>query len=49
MNVLVLILAILLCLVNAVLWTVYSDMPIAGAGWLLAAGGCVLLRKWSIW
>ncbi len=49
MNVLVLILAVLLCLVNAALWTLYSDMPIAGAGWLIAAGACIVLRRWSIW
>ncbi len=47
MNVLVLLFAILMCLVNSVLWTVYTDMPIAGIGWLGAAVGCVYLRKWS--
>jgi len=49
MNIVVLLFAILLCLVNAALWTVYSEMPIAGVAWLLAAGACVALRKWSIW
>ena len=39
--------AILLCLVNAVVWTVYSGMPLAGAGWVLAAISCIWLQKWS--
>jgi hypothetical protein len=46
---LVLVCSVLLCLVNAALWTLYSDMPIAGAGWVLAAGACIALRRWSIW
>ena len=49
MNIVVLIFAVLLCFVNAALWTVYSDMPIAGAGWLAAAVACIVLRRWSIW
>jgi hypothetical protein len=39
--------AILLCLVNAVVWTVISEMPLAGAGWVIAAISCVWLQKWS--
>jgi hypothetical protein len=39
--------AILLCLINAALWTLYTDMPLASAGWLAAAAGCVWLQKWS--
>lgn len=46
-NILVLVFAILLCLVNAVVWTVISEMPLAGAGWLVAAVGCIALQKWS--
>lgn len=47
MNVLVLIFALLLCMVNAVLWTVYTQMPLAGAGWVVGAIVTVMLRKWS--
>lgn len=47
MNVLVLIFALLLCMVNAVLWTVYTQMPLAGAGWVIGAIATVMLRKWS--
>ena len=46
-NIFVCLFAILLCLVNAVMWTVVSEMPMAGAAWLLAAGGCLFLQKWS--
>ena len=46
-NILVLVFAILLCLVNAVMWTVVSEMPLAGAGWLVAGVGCIFLQKWS--
>jgi hypothetical protein len=46
-NIVVLIFAIMLCLVNAVMWTVYSEMPAAGIGWLVAAIGCLVLQKWS--
>jgi hypothetical protein len=44
---LTLIFAILLCVVNAVLWTAYTEMPLASAGWMAAAVGCVWLQKWS--
>jgi hypothetical protein len=47
-SILVLAFAMLLCLINAALWTLYSDMPVAGLGWLLAAVGCVKLRRWSL-
>jgi hypothetical protein len=46
-NILVCVFAIILCLVNAAMWTIVSDMPLAGAGWLVAAGGCLFLQKWS--
>lgn len=46
-NILVALFAILLCLVNAVVWTFVSDMPMAGAGWCLAAVFCFWLQKWS--
>ncbi|HEX9275514.1 MAG TPA: hypothetical protein VGA51_03830 [Casimicrobiaceae bacterium] len=39
--------AIVLCVLNAALWTVYTHMPLASFGWLLAAAGCVWLQKWT--
>jgi len=46
-NILVSIFAIFLCLVNAAVWTFVSKMPLVGIGWILAAGACVWLQKWS--
>ena len=46
-NSLVLFFAILLCLINAVVWAFVSLMPYMGVGWLLAAVACVWLQKWS--
>jgi len=46
-NIIVLIFAILLCLINAVVWTLISEMPFMGLAWLLAAVGCFYLQKWS--
>jgi hypothetical protein len=39
--------AVFLCLINAVLWMYVSHMPMASMGWILAAGACVWLRKWT--
>ena len=46
-NILVGVFAILLCLVNAVVWTLVSELPVMGIAWLLAAFGCIWLQKWS--
>ena len=46
-NIFVAAFAILLCLVNAAVWTFVSKMPLAGIGWVLAAGACIWLEKWS--
>ena len=46
-NILVGAFAILLCLINAAVWTFVSNMPLAGIGWVLAAGACIWLEKWS--
>lgn len=46
-NILVALFAITLCLVNAVVWTFVSDMPVAGVGWVIAAALCFWLQKWS--
>jgi hypothetical protein len=39
--------AILLCLLNAGLWTAYTGMPLASGGWVAAAYACVWLQKWQ--
>jgi uncharacterized membrane protein len=46
-TIIVLVFAILLCLVNAVVWTVYSEMPLMGVAWVLAAGFCIVVQKWN--
>lgn len=46
-NIFVCLFAILLCLVNAVVWTLVSEMPMMGIAWLLAAFGCIALQKWT--
>jgi hypothetical protein len=46
-NILVGAFAVLLCLINAAVWTFVSGMPLAGIGWILAAAACVRLQKWS--
>lgn len=46
-NILVGVFAIFLCLVNAAVWTLVSDKPLVSIGWLVAAGACVWLQKWS--
>jgi hypothetical protein len=46
-NILVGLFAIMLCLLNAVVWTFISGMPLAGMGWVLAAVACVWMQKWS--
>ena len=42
-----LIFAIMLCVINAGLWLVYTQLPLASVAWMLAAVGCVWLQKWS--
>jgi len=46
-NILVAVFAIVLCLINAAVWTLISKMPLVGIGWILAAGVCIWLQKWS--
>ena len=46
-NVITLIFAITLCLVNAAVWTLVSDMPLMGIAWGSAAFACVFLQKWT--
>lgn len=46
-NVVVLILALLLCVVNAAMWTLVTQMPFMGFCWGLAAFACLFLHKWT--
>ncbi len=46
-NVLVGIFAILLCVINAAVWTFITGLPFMGAAWMLGAAACVKLQKWS--
>jgi hypothetical protein len=48
-NVLVGVFAIMLCLVNALVWTFISELPIMGMAWVGAAALCFWLQKWSKW
>ena len=46
-NIFVTLFAVALCLVNAVIWTFISAMPLIGVAWVGAAGLCLFLHKWS--
>jgi hypothetical protein len=46
-NILVGLFAIMLCLVNAAVWTLISELPFMGAAWAAAAFACIWLQKWS--
>jgi hypothetical protein len=39
--------AVLLCLVNAAVWTLISEMPFMGAAWVGAAFACLFMQKWT--
>jgi len=46
-NILFGVFAIILCLINAAVWTFVSGLPLVGILWVAAAGACVWLQKWS--
>jgi hypothetical protein len=46
-NILVCLFAVGLCLLNALIWTFVSDMPIVGVCWVGAAILSYRLQKWS--
>ena len=46
-NILVCVFAVALCLVNALVWTFVSELPVVGVGWVGAAALCFRLQKWS--
>jgi hypothetical protein len=46
-NIIVGLFAILLCAVNAAVWTLVSEMPFMGAAWALAAVACIWMQRWS--
>lgn len=39
--------AVALCLVNAVVWTFISELPLMGIAWVGGAGLCLFLHKWA--
>ena len=39
--------AVFLCLVNALVWAFISGLPLVGIGWVLAAAACLKLRAWA--
>ena len=39
--------AIFLCLVNALVWAFISGMPIVGILWIVAAAACLKLQSWA--
>ncbi len=39
--------AIFLCLVNALVWAFVSGLPLVGILWLVAAAACVRLQAWA--
>ncbi|MET0919449.1 MAG: hypothetical protein ABWY07_13675 [Burkholderiales bacterium] len=39
--------AIFLCLVNALVWAFISGLPIVGVLWVVAAAACLKLRAWT--
>lgn len=46
-NIFVCLFAVMLCLVNAVIWAFISEMPLMGIAWVGCAGLCLFLQKWS--
>jgi hypothetical protein len=46
-NILVTLFAVALCLLNAVVWTFISEMPLMGIAWVGASMLCLSLHKWA--
>jgi hypothetical protein len=46
-NIVVFAFAVFLCVVNAVVWTVVSELPLMGVAWLVAAAFCFKVQKWN--
>ena len=46
-NILFGVFAIMLCLINAAVWTFISQMPLIGIAWVGGAVACIWLQKWS--
>ena len=46
-NVVTCLIAVTLCLTNALVWAFVSDMPLIGMGWAAGAGVCVKMQTWS--
>jgi len=41
------IVAIFLCLVNAIVWAFISGLPLVGILWVVAAAACLKLQSWA--
>ena len=39
--------AIFLCLINALVWAFITGLPLVGILWVLAAGACLKLQAWA--
>jgi hypothetical protein len=46
-DIFVVIFAMVLCFINAAVWTFISELPLAGLAWVVAGVACIWLRKWS--
>ena len=46
-NIFVCLFAVMLCLVNAVIWAFISVMPFVGLCWVGCAAFCLFLQKWA--
>jgi len=46
-NIVSVLFAVGLCLVNALVWTFISEMPFVGIGWVGGAALCLKAHRWS--
>ena len=46
-NIVSVLMAVGLCLVNALVWAFISDMPIVGMCWVGAAALCLKMHRWA--
>jgi hypothetical protein len=46
-NIFVTLFAVVLCLINAVIWAFISEMPFVGLCWIGAAAFCLSIHKWA--
>jgi hypothetical protein len=46
-NILTTLIAVGLCLVNALVWAFISEMPVVGMLWVGAAAFCLRIHRWA--